>query len=142
MIIITMIIIILNLCRSKISLWKNRGSLKEHEQKIKTWTGNSTGNADKKFTTTGKNDKTKKRRRKILEQKRKTQEKMKIKLEEMNQKVLAKEGRLTRYQEKVKHYKHGHSKTMKEHSTNKWGCDTKKHQQPDAREAEQFWSKI
>ena len=36
-----------NLCWSKISLWENQGSLKEHEQKIKTWDGNSTGNADK-----------------------------------------------------------------------------------------------
>ena len=32
---------------------------KKHEQQIKTWMGNSTGNSDKKFTTTSKNDKLK-----------------------------------------------------------------------------------
>ena len=35
----------------------NRCSPKEHEQKLKTWMGNSTGNAVKKSSTTSKNDK-------------------------------------------------------------------------------------
>ena len=43
-------------CKSEISLWKNPDSFKEHEQKIKTWIGNSTGNADKKSAKTGKNN--------------------------------------------------------------------------------------
>ena len=33
---------------AKLVCEKNRGSLKEHEQKINTCMGNSTGNADKK----------------------------------------------------------------------------------------------
>ena len=47
----------------------NRGSFKEHEQKIKSWMGNSTGNTDKRSTASGKNDKTKKKRWNKLEQK-------------------------------------------------------------------------
>ena len=42
-----------------------------------------------------------------------TQEKRKIQLEERNQKVLAKEGRLKRYRQRVKQYKVGNSKTTK-----------------------------
>ena len=40
-----------------ISLWKNRCSPKEHEKKTKTWSGNSTRDADKKSITTSKNEK-------------------------------------------------------------------------------------
>ena len=60
--------------------------------------GNWTGNADNKFTTTSKNGKTEKRLE-YVEKKRKkaTQVKQKIQLEEINQKVLVKEGRLKRY---------------------------------------------
>ena len=41
---------------------KNRCSAKEHKQKHKTVMGNSTGNTDKEFMTTNKNDKTDKER--------------------------------------------------------------------------------
>ena len=44
----------------------------KHEQKLKTWMGNSTGNADKKSTTTSKNDKTEEERWNMLGRKRKT----------------------------------------------------------------------
>ena len=43
-----------NLCKSEMNLWENQGSPKKHEQKLKTWMGNSTGNADKKSTTTSR----------------------------------------------------------------------------------------
>ena len=43
----------------KISLEENRGSFKEHKEKIKTWMRNLTGKTDKKPTKTGKKDKTK-----------------------------------------------------------------------------------
>ena len=48
-----------------------------------------------------------------------TLEKIRIQLEEINQKVLAKKGRLERYR-KSKTDKTGHSKISKENSTNKW----------------------
>ena len=35
------------------------GSFKEHELKMKTWFGNSTGKPDEKSSKTGQNDKTK-----------------------------------------------------------------------------------
>ena len=66
-------------------------------KKIKTWMGNLTGNVDKKATETYKTDETKKISGKCWDKKYKTtQEKMTIKLQEINQKVLAKEGRLKR----------------------------------------------
>ena len=39
-------------------MWKSLCSPKEHEQKLKTWMGDSTENVDKKSTTPSKNDKT------------------------------------------------------------------------------------
>ena len=66
--------------------------------------GNSTGNANKKPTETGQNDKTKKRRCNMREQKRKGNTRKIIQLEEINQKVLAKEGRLKRHRQRVKQY--------------------------------------
>ena len=54
--------------------------------------------------------------------------KITIRLEGINQKILAKEGNLIRYQERVKQYRQtGHSKTTKENSTNKLGEMTRKH---------------
>ena len=88
-----------NLCRSKISWWENRGSLKEHEQNIKTWSENSTGNADKKNMKTDKNRKTKEKHLHMLRTK-------------LYQKVLAKERKLKNIPTKGK----GHSKTTKENS--------------------------
>ena len=38
----------INLCGSKISLWKDLGSPKKHEQKIRIYIRNSTGNIYKK----------------------------------------------------------------------------------------------
>ena len=58
-----------NLCRREITFWENQGSLKEHEQEIKVCMENSTGNAGKKSTKAGKNDKTKEKRCNMLEQK-------------------------------------------------------------------------
>ena len=57
-----------------------------------------------------------------------TQEKLTVQLEEIHQKVLAKEGRLKRYRQRVKQYnKIGHSKTLKENSINNWEGMTIKH---------------
>ena len=45
--------------------------------------------------------------------------KITVQLEEINQKVLAKEGRLKRYRQRVKQYRQmGHSKTTKKNSIN------------------------
>ena len=52
-----------NQYRSEISPRKNRGFPKEHEQKLKTWMGNQTGNTNKKASTKSKNGKTKKNAR-------------------------------------------------------------------------------
>ena len=70
-----------------------------------------TGNIDRKTTTTRKNDKTDKKRWSLLEQKEKSntskkkKKKKKKKLEEINQKVLAKDGRQKMYRDKIKQYK-------------------------------------
>ena len=79
---------------------ENWDPFKKHERKIKSWMGISTRNSDKKSTKTGKNDKTKEKRWKNLEQKRKDNTRKAYK--GINQKVLAKEGRLKRYRQRVK----------------------------------------
>ena len=84
------------------NLSENWGSLKEQKQKIKTWMGNLTGKVDKKATKTGKNDKTNEKLWNMLGQKGKSNtRKNTIQLE----KVLAKEGSLKSYQQKVKQYR-------------------------------------
>ena len=73
-----------------------------------------------------------------------TQEKITMQLEKINQKVLVKEGRLKIYQQRVKQYRQ--SRTFQSNERKFYqqvgGDDTKTYQQPDAREAEQFLSKI
>ena len=60
------------------------------------------------------------------------------------QKVLAKEGRLKRYRQRVKQYRQ--NRTFQNNETKFYpqlgGHDTKIYQQPDARETERFWTKI
>ena len=81
------------------------GSLNKHQEIVKTRIGNSTGNADKTSTKTEQNGK-RKRSWNMWEQNEKTtREKITVQLEEINQKVLAKEGRLKRYRQRVKQYK-------------------------------------
>ena len=64
---------------------------KKHEQKLKIWLENSTGNVDKKFTTASKNNQTKEKRWNEIEIV--TQLQMAIILEEIIKKVLVKEER-------------------------------------------------
>ena len=71
-------------------------------------------------------------------------EKIAVQLEEIKQKVLAKKGRLKRYRQRVKQYRQNRT-----FQNNEWkfyqqlgGHDTKTYQQPDAKETEQFWTKI
>ena len=70
--------------------------------------------------------------------------KITVKLEEINQKVLAKEGRLNRYQQRVKQYRQ--NKTFQNNQRKFYQQlgrhDTKTYQQPDAGETERFWTKI
>ena len=83
-----------NLCRSEIIA------------KIKTWMESSTGNASKKSTKTGENDKTIEKCWNMLGQKGKSNtRKTRIQVEEINQKVLVKEGRLEIYRQRVKQYR-------------------------------------
>ena len=65
-------------------------------------------------------------------------------LEEINQKILAKEKRLKRYQDNVKQYKQNRTIENKEKYfyCQVGGEYTRTAQQPDAKEAKQFWSKI
>ena len=75
-------------------------------RKIKTRMVNSTGNADKKNLRKHAK-KTKQRKDAGIRRNKKekvTQEKITIQLEEINQKVLEKEGRLKRYQQRVRQY--------------------------------------
>ena len=70
--------------------------------------------------------------------------KITVQLEEINQKILAKEGRLKRYRQRVKHYRQ--NRTCKNNERIFYqqlgGSDTKTYQQPDAKETERFWAKI
>ena len=72
-----------------------------------------------------------------------TQEKMTVQLEEINQKILAKEGRLKRYRQRVKQYRQ--NRTFQNNDRKFYqllgGHDTKTYQQPDVKETEQFWKK-
>ena len=73
-----------------------------------------------------------------------TQEKITIQHEKINQKVLEKEGWLKRYRQGVKQCRQNRTSQNKERKFYQqvgWD-DTKTYQQPDAREAEQFWCKI
>ena len=71
-----------------------------------------------------------------------TQEKLKIELEEINQKVLAKEGLLKRYRQREKQYRQNRTFQSNERKFYQQlgGDDTKTYQQLDARETERFWT--
>ena len=73
-----------------------------------------------------------------------TREKITVQLEEINQKVLAKEGRLKRYRQRVKQYRQNRifQNNERKFYQQLGGHDTKTYQQPDAKETEQFWTKI
>ena len=72
-----------------------------------------------------------------------TQEKITIQLEEINQKVLAKEGRLQRYRQRVKQYWQNWTFQNNERKFYQQvgGDDTKTYQEPEAKEIKQFWTK-
>ena len=65
-------------------------------------------------------------------------------LEEINQKVLAKEGRLKRYRQRVKQYRKNRTFQNNERKfyQQRGGSDMKTHQKLDANETEQFWKKM
>ena len=67
-----------------------------------------------------------------------------VQLEEINQKVLAKEGRLKRYRQRVKQYRQNRTFQNNERKFYQQleGSDTKTYQQPDIKETERFWTKI
>ncbi len=73
-----------------------------------------------------------------------TQEKTTVQFEEINQKVLAKEGRLKRYRQRVKQYRQNRTLQIDERKFYQQlgGSDTKLYQPPDAKESERFWTKI
>ena len=90
---------------------------------------------------------------KVLKQKKKaeingkektTQEKLTVQLEEIHQKVLAKEGRLKRYRQRVKQYRQNRTfqNNEKKFYQQLGGDNNKTHQQPNAKETERFWTKI
>ena len=65
-------------------------------------------------------------------------------LEEINQKVLTKEGRLKRYRQRVKQFRQNRTFQNNERKFYQQlvGSDTKTYQQPDIKETERFWTKI
>ena len=73
-----------------------------------------------------------------------TRGKLTVQLEEINQKVLAKEGRLKRYRQRVKLYRQNRTFQNDERKFYQQlgGSDTKTYQQPDIKETERFWTKI
>ena len=120
---------------------------KSTKKKIKTRMGNSTGNEDKK--------KNPRKPAKMIKQRKDdgicwnknekaTQEKTTIQLEEINQKVLAKEGRLRTYRQRVKQCRQNRifQNNERKFCQQLEEDDTKTYQQPDAKEIERFWTKI
>ena len=73
-----------------------------------------------------------------------TQEKFTIQLEEIYQKVLAKEGRFKRYRRRVKQYRQNRTFQNNERKFSQQfeGDDNKTYQQPGAKETQQFWTEI
>ena len=73
-----------------------------------------------------------------------TQEKLTVQLEEIHQKILAKEGRLKRYRQRVKQYRQNRTFQNNERKFYQQlgGDDNKTHQQPNAKETKQLWTKI
>ena len=117
---------------------------KSTKKKVKTRMGNSTGNADKKNLR--KQAKMIKQRKETgtCRDKNATQGKITIQLKEINHKVQAKEGRLKRYRQRVKHNRQNRTFQNKERKFyQQLGRDgTKIYQQPDARETQRFQTKI
>ena len=70
--------------------------------------------------------------------------KITVQLEEINQKVQAKEGRLKRYRQRVKQYRQIRTFQNNERKFYQQlgGSDTKTYQQSDIKETERFWTKI
>ena len=106
--------------------------------------GNSTGNAKTKLRKQARI--IKKRGAEISGNKKElaTQEKITVQLEEINQKVLAKEGRLKRHRQRVKQYRQNRTFQNNERKFYQQlgGSDTKTYKQTDAKETERFWTKI
>ena len=67
-------------------------------------------------------------------------EKITVQLEEIHKKVLAKEGRLKRYRQRVKQYRQNRTFQNNERKFYQQlgGGDTKTYQRPDAKETERF----
>ena len=72
-----------------------------------------------------------------------TQQKITLKLEEINQKVVPKGGRLKGYRQRVKQCRQNRTfQNERKFYQQLGGDDTKTYQQPDAKETERFWTKI
>ena len=116
--------------------------LKSTKEKSKTRMGISTRNSDKKLRKQAKMIKQKKDAGRIRNRKAKTtQGKLTIQPEKINQKVLAKEGRLKRYRQRVKQYRQNRTFQNNERKFNIIDYN-KTYQRPDAKETQRFWTKI
>ena len=72
-----------------------------------------------------------------------TREKITVQLEEINQKVLAREGRLKRYRQGLKQYRQNRTfKNNEENFINNSEGMTQKHTTTKCSETERFWTKI
>ena len=89
---------------------------------------------------TGQDDKTKKKLENSGTKRKSNRKRITMKLDEINQKVMAKEGRLKRCLESVKQYRQNRKFQNNEIKLYQQvrGDDTKTNQQPNARETEQF----
>ena len=72
------------------------------------------------------------------------EKKVTVQLEEINRKIVAKEGRLKRYRQRIKQYRQNRTFQNNERKFYQQlgGHDTKTYQPPDVKETEQFWTKI
>ena len=98
----------------------------------------------KKTTKTSPNDEERSWNKRGGEKEKATWGKITVQLEEINQKILTKEGRLKRYQQNVKQYRQNRTfqNNEREFYQQYGGSDTKTYQEPDAKETERFWAKI
>ena len=105
--------------------------------------GNWTGNANKKLRKPARM--IRKRGAKISGKKEQaTWEKITVQLEAINQKVMAKEGILKRYRQRVKQYRQNRTFQNNERKFYQQvgGSDLKTYQQSNIKETERFWTKI
>ena len=125
-------------------MWENWGFLEKHEETVKTKTGSSTGNPDKRCTKIGQNGK-RERSWNMWEDNGKDNTRKNISTNCGNKREISGERREIKEistKDKTIHTKQDIPKQRKKILSTTGRAWQKTYQQPDAKETEQFWTKI